>query len=125
MSFDLPHLEGPALRVESAEADGVITTRLIGTAESECKDDLDRYVRVLHDSVLRLGIAKVVVDFRELAFMNSSSLKVFVTWMALARDVPDDKSYRIHFVPNASMHWQRRSLAALKNFAVNLVSVDA
>jgi len=44
--------------------------------------------------------------------------------LAQVQELPADKQYRIHFVSNPSMHWQRRSLAALSCFAVNLVTIE-
>ena len=50
--------------------------------------------------------------------------KVFVTWLAQVQELPTEKQYRIHFMSNPNMHWQRRSLAALSCFAVDLVTIE-
>lgn len=124
MTLQLPKLDVPVLAAESALADGVLTTRFRGTADVEAKPALDHYVEALHEEARRVAASKVVIDFRELEFMNSSSFKVFVTWLAQVQELPAEKQYRIHFVSNPSMHWQRRSLAALSCFAVNLVTIE-
>ena len=124
MTLQLPKLDVPVLTADAALADSVMTVRFRGTADSEAKPALDHYVEALHDEARRVAAAKVVIDFRELEFMNSSSFKVFVTWLAKVQELPADNQYRIHFLSNPSMHWQRRSLAALSCFAVNLVTIE-
>ncbi|MDB4957395.1 MAG: hypothetical protein JWO36_4964, partial [Myxococcales bacterium] len=63
-------------------------------------------------------------DLRELEFMNSSCFKAFVAWIAMIRDLETDKQYRMHLLSNPNLHWQRRSLAALTCFAVDLVTIE-
>jgi anti-anti-sigma factor len=124
MTLQLPKLDVPVLSAEAGLADSVVTVRFRGTADSEAKPALDHYVVAVHEEACRLGASKVVIDFRELEFMNSSSFKVFVTWLAQVQELPPEKQYRISFLSNPSMHWQRRSLAALSCFAVNLVTIE-
>lgn len=124
MTLQLPKMAVPVLDVDSSLADNVLTTRFKGTADVEAQPDLQHYVKALHTESQRLGVTKVVVDFRELEFMNSSSFKIFVGWLAQVQDLPADKQYKINFLSNPNLHWQRRSLAALSCFAVDLVSIE-
>ena len=124
MTLQLPKLDVLVLAADTALAESVITTRFRGTADAEAKPKLDEYVAALHQEASRLAVSKVVVDIRELEFMNSSSFKVFVTWLSQVQEQPADKQYRIHFLSNPSMHWQRRSLAALSCFATDLVTIE-
>ena len=82
MTLQLPKLDVPVLTADASFADNVVTTRFRGTADVEAKPGLDQYVAALHEEACRVGATKVVIDFRELEFMNSSSFKVFVTWLA-------------------------------------------
>jgi len=124
MTLQLPPLSGPVLTADAEVVGTVITSRLRGTADTEVKPELDVYIHALHDEACRVNATKIQVDLRELEFMNSSSFKVFVTWLARVREMPAEQQYRIHFLSNPSMHWQRRSLAALSCFAVNLVTIE-
>ena len=124
MSLELPKMTGTVLSVDGSFADGVIKVRFAGTADVEAKPDLDTSVKKLQEESLRLGATKVVVDFRELEFMNSSCFKVFVSWLAALQEIAPEKQYRIHLLSNPSLHWQRRSLAALSCFAVDLVAIE-
>lgn len=124
MTLQLAKLDTGALSADSTVDDQVMTTRFRGTADFEAKPALDHYVEALHLEARRVGATKVVLDFRELEFMNSSSFKVFVTWLSQIQELPAEQQYRIHFLSNPGIHWQRRSLAALSCFAVNLVSIE-
>ena len=124
MSLELPPTTGTVLSVDGNFADGVIKVRFAGTADVEAKPDLDASVKKLQEESLRLGATKVVIDFRELEFMNSSCFKVFVSWLATLQEIAPEKQYRIHLLSNPNLHWQRRSLAALSCFAVDLVAIE-
>ena len=124
MTFEVPKYIGPALAADAHEVDGVATAVFRGTADIEAKPDLDDFVKRVHEQAIAHNIKKVVADFRELKFMNSSSFKVFVTWLALVQALPAESQYRIHFKSNPNLHWQRRSLAALSCFAVDLVAIE-
>jgi anti-anti-sigma factor len=124
MSLQLPKMAVPVLDTTSDLAGDVITTRFKGTADVEAQPDLQHYITAIHTESQRLKVTKVVVDFRELEFMNSSSFKIFVAWLAKVQDLPAADQYKISFLSNPNMHWQRRSLAALSCFAVDLVSIE-
>ena len=124
MSFHVDAVAGNVLTADAAEADGVVSARVRGTADAECRAELDTFVKALHQQAAQHGVQKVVVDFRELKFMNSSSFKLFVTWLAQVNELPANAKYRIHFLSNPNLHWQRRSLAALSCFAVDLVTIE-
>jgi hypothetical protein len=55
-------------------------------------------------------------------FMNSSCFKAFVTWIDSVKT--DSRQYRIVLLANSELHWQRRSLEALRRLAIGVVSVE-
>ena len=125
MTLQLANLQEPTLSIAASLAERVLTTRLSGTADVETRPGLERYIEALHAEACRVGASQVVVDLRELEFMNSSSFKVFITWLAQVKELPADAQYRIHVLSNPNTHqWQRRSLAALSCFAVDLVTIE-
>jgi anti-anti-sigma factor len=124
MNIELPKLTGGVISAEATGDDGVIKVRFSGTADLEAKDDLEVFVKKLHREAVRLTATKVIVDFRELEFMNSSCFKIFVAWLAQVRDLEASQQYRIHLLSNPNQLWQRRSLAALSCFAVDLVAIE-
>lgn len=123
MSLELPAMAGVMSSAGSIEA-GTVKVRFSGTADLEARADLERYMNKLHDEAVRLTASKVVIDLRELEFMNSSCFKIFVSWLAKVRDLTPAQQYRIDLLSNPSLLWQRRSLAALSCFAVDLVKIE-
>ncbi len=105
-------------------ADNVLTVKLTGNADLNVKTDLDRFLRDLHSETGETGTQEIRVDVRALEFMNSSCLKGFVNWILSVQEQPPDRQYRITFISNAAMQWQRRSLHALSSFASDLVTVQ-
>jgi anti-anti-sigma factor len=124
MTMELPKLSGGVMSAEGKNDNGVVLVRFAGTADVEARSDLETFVKQLHIESVRVGATKVVVDFRELEFMNSSCFKIFVAWLAQVRDLAAEQQYRILLQSNPSFLWQRRSFAALSCFAADLVAIE-
>src|SRR5438045_1903626 len=87
-----------------------ITLRLEGTADTQSREQFEDYIHRVHDEAQRLGVKTVRVDLRELEFMNSSCLKVFVWWLSQLNELGPDKQYKLVFHSSPKLMWQRRSL---------------
>ncbi len=124
MTLELPKISAPVLTGEASLADRAIAVRLAGTADAEARSELDAFIKQLHSEAVRLAVAQVEIDLRKLEFMNSSSFKIFVAWLAQVRDLDAAAQYRITIRSNPNLLWQRRSLAALSCFAVDLVTIE-
>jgi hypothetical protein len=105
-------------------AESEITVKCAGNGGMDATPLLSRYLKDLHAEASRLSARRVVVDFRELYFMNSSCFKCFAVWLS---DVikSDSGRYAVRFVSNAQLHWQKRSLEALRCLAPQLVEVQS
>ena len=106
-----PHLE-----------DGKLTVSFNGTGDVAAIELLASYLKRVHAEAERLAISQVTCDFRKLSFMNSSCFKAFVVWIDTVKNAT--RAYRIRFLTDPEMHWQRRSLEALRRLATNVVSVE-
>ena len=127
MTIELAKLDNGVISAEASLEPGVtgaLHVKISGTADLEANADLDVFVKGLHAEAGRLAATKVTVDFRQLEFMNSSCFKIFVAWLAQVRDLDPAQQYRIHLLSNPNQLWQRRSLAALSCFAVDLVAIE-
>jgi hypothetical protein len=83
---------------------------------------LGTYLKQVHAEAERLRLAEVTCDFRKLSFMNSSCFKAFVVWIDTVKNAA--QGYRIRFLTDPAMHWQRRSLESLRRLATRVVSVE-
>lgn len=103
--------------------DGTIAAQVAGTADLNAKKALDDYLAELHEMATSNRVVEVVMDVRNLTFMNSSCLKGFVTWICLVQGAPPESRYRITLQSSPLIHWQRRSLLALSCLAADVVTV--
>jgi hypothetical protein len=110
--------------VSAVQAEQQISLRMTGSAETPAMGSLQGLFNGVHAEMLRQGLPKVVVDLRELEFMNSSCFKTFVSWLAEVQETDSAKRYHVHFLSDTKKHWQKKSLNALSAFAIDLVKVE-
>jgi hypothetical protein len=119
----LPPLKGDAFVLKAELEQGRILVQFSGTGDMSVVEPLDRWLRTLHREALHVGTQEVVVDVRELYFMNSSCLKAFVTWIDTA-ERRDGAPYTIRFRASPDLKWQRRTLSALQRLGTSIVCID-
>lgn len=123
MITTLPRLCQPGFELTTSVSDDAIAVLFTGTADMHAIDPLDTYLATVHDLALEQKARRVHVDFRRLEFMNSSCFKSFVSWIGRVQELAPEARYAIDFHSNPQMHWQRRSLNALRCFAMDLVTI--
>jgi len=123
--LSLPMVSPPGFVISPETTATSLTLRFRGVADMSSIEPLDDYLRSVHTEALSTKAASVVVDFHSLEFMNSSCFKCFVEWLGTVQDLPAKERYRVVFSSNRDMHWQRRSLNALRLFAMDVVSIEA
>lgn len=106
-----PSLDGKRLRVQFS-----------GTGDMSAISELNDFLKRVHTEVQRLEVNEVACDLRRLSFMNSSCFKAFVTWIDAVKT--GERQYRIVLLANPELHWQRRSLEALRRLATGVVTVE-
>lgn len=107
-----PRLEGGMLLVDFS-----------GNGDMAAVEALGRYLKQVHHEAVSQKVTDVSFDFRDLYFMNSSCFKAFVTWIDQASRA-EVHAYRIRFLTNPRLHWQRRSLEALRCLSPGVVRVE-
>ena len=120
----LPVEQAAELRARLTQEDDALVAKLSGTADLRVTDSVEAILTRVHQKALELSIPEVRMDLRELEFMNSSCFKSFVSWISEVSDLTVGQ-YRIRFLSNPSILWQRRSLHALSCFAAELVTIEA
>ena len=108
-----------------SELDGArLRLHLWGNADMRAKGPLDTFLGAVDTRAVADATEEVVVDLRELVFMNSSCLKAMVTWLGKVQERPPTQRYRVRFLKEPAAHWQVRSLHALVAFAPDIVQVE-
>ncbi len=97
---------------------GTIALKDPGTA-------LGRFMRDVHEAAVADGMSQVRVDVTALTFVNSSAIRLFVDWAQWVKGVEPEKRYKLHFVTDPQITWQKTSFVALRSLARDVLSVEA
>ena len=120
VGLDALDLEGfkaaPTLR------DSRLVLHFAGSGDMNAINPLSMYLKRVHEEAARLALSEVTCDLRRLVFMNSSCFKAFVVWIDTVKNA--QPGYRIQFLTDPDLHWQRRSLEALRRLAANIVTIE-
>ena len=100
-----------------------IVVQFAGNGDMEAVDPLSGYLKLVHREAVGLGVDRVAFDFSSLYFMNSSCFKAFVSLIDTVSRT-DPRAYAVCFLTNPRIHWQRRSLEALRYLAPKVVEVE-
>jgi hypothetical protein len=101
-------------------ATGSCELRFEGTlASQQARVELKRNIAALHERIVAGGCATMIVDVQGLQFVDSSSIRIFVDWIACASEA----KYKIVFLIDPTMTWQRLNFSALKSMATDAVEV--
>lgn len=123
MITTLPRLCQPGFELTTTVSSDGIDILFTGTADMHAIDPLDMYLGTVHDLAVEQRSPRVRIDLRRLEFMNSSCFKSFVSWIGRVQDLAPEARYAIELQSNPQIHWQRRSLNALRCFAMDLVTI--
>jgi hypothetical protein len=101
-------------------SDGVTLSGSITTKEPD--RSLGRFFRSVHEAALQSRLKELRVDVRGLSFVNSSAIRVFIDW-AIWVSQPN-AGYRLRFVRNPNVTWQRVSFPAIAQLAAAHVVIE-
>jgi hypothetical protein len=119
--IELPYVEEEGLTLGPVPG-AVGRVRFAGTGEAEGAAVLDRFLALLHQQALARELREVTLELEELEFINSSCLKAMVAW--IYKVDTEGRPYKIRLLRDASLHWQRTSLATLQRLAPEVVTVE-
>ena len=101
------------------------TVKMSGTITMRSPSQvLQPHLKRVHESALADGVEVMTVDVRKLTFVNSSSMRLFVDWTVWLKDQPADKRYRLVFVTDGAVTWQRKSFPVIRSLAPDIVEIQ-
>jgi ABC-type transporter Mla MlaB component len=80
------------------------------------------HLKELHELLVRDGLQVVKVDVRDLSFVNSTGIRVFIDWLGLIQR--SGSAYVLHFILDPAVTWQRLTFKALKTLAQGAVVLE-
>jgi hypothetical protein len=118
----VPHL---ALPTATVEFDGHETLCMAGTlAMRDPSVDLGGFLRAVHSAATEHRLSSVRVDVSKLTFVNSSSIRLFIDWATWVREADEQRRYKLVFVTDRHITWQRTAFAAIRSLASPVVDVE-
>jgi hypothetical protein len=123
LAESLKPVAAAALQIVPSRDGSKITLRLSGNADTEAQPGLTAFLESLHETAVGSGVTLVVVNLDELYFMTSACFKCLVTWLIEIEKMELALRYRVHFEPNPNLHWQNRSLEALRTLSRGVVHI--
>ena len=105
-------------------ANGRVCVKFCGNGDMSAVATLAGYLQLVHKEAMRVEADEVMFDFSSLYFMNSNCFKSFISLIDTVKAGAAGRAYRITFVANPRLHWQRRSLEALRRMAERVVFVQ-
>lgn len=120
---ELVSVTGADFSGRAEHQDAAIRAWLTGNADHLAIDAVEKLLAGVHAEAERLRVTEAVVDLRQLEFMSSSCFKVFVNWISNIVELECERRYKVQFVSNPKLHWQKRSLHSLRCFASDVISI--
>jgi hypothetical protein len=123
VSGEIAAFEVEKLRGAATVAGTEVAVYLAGTASQRDIDALEAFLGAVLGAAQSGAAARIVVDLRDVAYMNSSHFKVLVAW--IGRVGKSSPPIPVTLRGNREFHWQKRSLDALRHLAESWVTIDS
>jgi hypothetical protein len=106
----------------SVERNRCFQLHIMGNADMDTLPFLGPFLDKVHEAILAARERLVEVDLHKLYFMNSSCFKAVITWIATVKK-SSAAPYTVRFLANPNLHWQKRNLDAIRQFAPGIVEI--
>ena len=67
----------------------------------------------IHLGSVKCNFSEVILDFKELRYMNSNGIKAVAQWIMRLSELDDSQKYQIRIFYNKKISWQNTSLHTL------------
>lgn len=84
---------------------------------------LQPHLKKVHEAALADRLPSLTIDVRKLSFVNSSSMRLFVDWTVWLKDQPAEKRYKLIFLTDGAVTWQRKSFPVIRSLAPDIVEI--
>jgi anti-anti-sigma factor len=113
----------PTFSTESRVTTRAIVVKVRGNADSAVIEPFQVFLDQVGNAAQALRVQETVFDLKDLYFMNSSCMALFLRMVKRVIEHSIDK-YAIRFCVNPQLVWQRQSLSAIRNFAPSIVVIE-
>lgn len=111
----------PGVELSLGPGSRLVLSGTISTREPD--KHLGIFFRAVHEAALADAVSEMTVDVRALSFVNSSGIRLFIDWASRATGAAG-RRYRLRFVRNPGVTWQRVSFTAIKSIAGEEIVIE-
>lgn len=98
---------------------------LAGEADATAAATLEQLLGRVHARATEEKLREVLLDVRKVPFMTSLCLTKLIAWVGKIQELAPNDAYRVRLRSDERLLWQRKSLHALRCFAVDLITIEA
>lgn len=113
-----PH-ESDGLSIKVSEQSAIVMAGKITSLDPSAA--VQPYLKSVHAAALADKATQVIVDVRQLSFVNSSAIRLFIDWATWVKS--SAAPYRLVFMTDKAITWQRTSFVAIKSLAGAVIEV--
>ncbi len=106
------------------EEGGRVVVSMRGNADMAVHERVKAFLDALDQAVRAAGAKEAVFELGELYFMNSSCLSLLLRFINGVVALRPGDQYKVRFRSNQNLRWQRKSLAALRAYAPDIVVIE-
>jgi hypothetical protein len=106
-----------------AKGDKIVVV-MRGNADMAVHERVKAFLDALDYAVRSARASEAVFEFGELYFMNSSCLSLLLRFINGVVGLRAADRYKVRFRSNHNLRWQKKSLAALRAYAQEIVFVE-
>ena len=114
----------PTFSAESSRDKNAIIISMSGNADTVVYEQLKTFLDEVHGAASRAEVDEAVFEVKDLYFMNSSCLSLFLRLINMIIESKNVAKYKIRFRANPNLRWQKKSLQAIVSYAREIVSVE-
>ena len=111
----------PAVELRLGPGPRLTLSGTISTREPD--KSLGLFFKEIHDAVLADVVTEFTIDVCALSFVNSSGIRLFIDWASRVAKQSGHR-YRLRFVRNNAVTWQRVSFAVIRNIAGDEIIIE-
>ena len=82
------------------------------------------YLRALQNGVVREGLDEVLIDLAGLELMNSSSLRILISFLSDVDSLKAEQQYRIRIRYNPKITWQAAQIPMLSKLRPEFIQLE-
>lgn len=121
MTLQVEAVTAPSYTFTPETKDEEIHVVFSGTGDLVAVEALGAFLNELREDVVRLEAPRLVLDLRQLYFINSSCLKAFVNLVFFLQEASPQTS--VEFIADKKLSWQERAVSPLHRMSPKTVTI--